>query len=88
MRLTSSLKEQVPGLVEEYNAKIEKRRFERNNDLEEIQDDERYSEEFIKTDSEKIRQEYDSLLKIAESNHRADIHNRVAQMESEEESII
>ena len=84
----SSLKEQFPGLVEEYNAKIEKLRFERNNDLDKIQDDERYSEEFIKTEAEKIRQEYDSLLQIAESNHRADIYNRIAHAESEEESII
>lgn len=84
----SSLKELFPGFVEEHNMKVEKLRLQRDTELDQIQDDERYSEEFIKNESEKIGREYDSLLQTADSNHSAAIQNRIAGLESEEESII
>ncbi len=84
----SSLKELFPGLLEEYNLNVEKLRLQRDSELEQFQEDDRYSDDFRKSESEKIALEYRSLLQMADSNHSADIQNRIAQLVSEEESII
>ena len=84
----SSVKKLLPGLVEEHHSKLEELRAKRDGEIESLDRDERYSSEFIKAETSRIKAEYNDLIRKEESAHRSDIHNRIAESASEEQGII
>ena len=84
----SSVKKLLPGLLEEHHGKLEEFRAKRDGEIESLGSDERYSSGYVKEETSRIKAEYTDLIRQEESAHRADIHNRIAESITEEQSII
>ena len=77
-----------PGFVEEHHARKEEMMLKRENELSALSKDERYSDEYQKIESEKIKSEYNALIEAEEIKHLATIHNTLTQLCAEEQSVI
>ena len=84
----SSVKKLLPGLLEEHHGKLKEFRTKRDGEIESLDTDERYSSGYVKEQTSRIKSEYTDLIRQEESAHRADIHNRIAESITEEQSII
>ena len=77
-----------PGLVEEHHTRTEELRRKRESELSALSKDERYSEDYTKIESQKIKSDYNALIEAEEVNHRARIQNSLSELRAEEEKII
>ena len=84
----SGVKSFFPGLVEEHHARTEELRSKRENELTALSKDERYSDDYRKIESQKIKSDYSVLIETEEANHRATIQNTLSGLRAEEENII
>ncbi|MCH7886622.1 MAG: hypothetical protein IIA58_01500 [Candidatus Marinimicrobia bacterium] len=84
----SGVKSLFPGLVEEHHARTEELRVKRENELSALGKDERYSEEYTKMESEKIKSGFNSLFEAEEAKHLAQIQNSLRELRAEEQSVI
>ena len=77
-----------PGLVEEHHTRTEELRRKRESELSALSKDERYSEDYTKIESKKIKSDYTALIESEEAKHRAVIQNSLSELRAEEEKII
>ena len=86
--IISGVKSLFPGLLEEHQKRTEELRLERDSDLSALSKDERYSEDYRKIESRKIKSDYNSLIEAEKAKHRAAIQNSLTALRAEEQSII
>lgn len=84
----SGVKSLFPGLVENHHARTEELRLKRESELSALSKDERYSEEYTKIESEKIKSDFNSLFEAEEAKHLAQIQNSLKELRAEEQSVI
>ena len=84
----SGVKSLFPGLVEEHHARTEELRLKREGELSSLRKDERYSDDYQKIESDKIKSDYNSLLEAEEAKHRAQIQNTLTELQAEVQSVI
>lgn len=84
----SGVKSLFPGLVEEHHARTEELRVKRENELSALSKDERYSEEYTKIESEKIKSDFNALVEAEETKHRTLVQYNLTELRAEEQSVI
>ena len=84
----SGVKSLFPGLVEEHQARTEELRHKRENELSDLSKDERYSDDYLKIESEKIKSDFNALIEAEEVKHRTLLENNIKQLRTEERSVI
>ncbi|MCH7496005.1 MAG: hypothetical protein IH825_07955 [Candidatus Marinimicrobia bacterium] len=84
----SGVKSLFPGLVEEHQTRTEELRHNRENELSALSKDERYSDDYQKVESERIKSDFNALIEAEGANHRARLQNSLKELRAEERSII
>ena len=84
----SGVKSLFPGLVEEHQTRTEELRHKRENELSALSKDERYSDDYLKIESEKIKSDFNALIEAEEVKHRTLLQNSITQLRAEERSVI